>query len=395
MSSADDLLFAAVEAGSLPLTRTALEGGANPNARKHIVVAVGIPPPPTRNRWSFFTTIKDEPLEKCEDVAGGESVLAIAIRDGEGDIVEELLKAGSDPNDKIAWKVPGSVTSSSWSRGDWEKRRWLCSYSFDNALEFALEAGILSHKFNKRGSRVVAKNPVSGRSAYYETYSLTPSLDMVHILLKHGARCGQHTLDRAQRLTDQRFREILSAHLLSSQNGDLNTTGHGKQSSHSPPPPPYQAIACSGTNLSSLQERLTHLEETLKARETKISLLETTVTNLTSALSTFLSPADPKRVVIASTNFSERTPDEVTFVPGDVLVCASTFADGWAYGANLTSSRKGYFPVRSIHRETESTRPVYYLFERAIEFQIPTAPPLSPATSDGGSIVADLPGRWI
>ncbi|KAJ3336915.1 hypothetical protein HDU93_001983 [Gonapodya sp. JEL0774] len=212
-SESDRLVLLGVEMGSLELLRQGLGLGGSPNARKAIVLKVDLERSPNDAKRSFFEWVmnrqkKITERKTVEDISSGESALAIAVRDRRVDLVRELLVAGGDPNTQISWRIP--YWHSLWTRERWDATRWLCTYFFESALDLALESGLLAHRFNKRGPIVLIKNPSEGQEIS-EKRTLTPSLEIVQLLLANGARPGPASFNRAKKIQDPRFLEVLSS----------------------------------------------------------------------------------------------------------------------------------------------------------------------------------------
>ncbi|KAJ3342291.1 hypothetical protein HDU93_002764 [Gonapodya sp. JEL0774] len=198
-------LIEAVEWGSASAARRACELGADVGARKKVTLRV-----------------KLDSATKETDSVWAESALALAIRNGRPDVVRVLLEAGCDANSRIRWKL--SWYHSKWDKKKWDSQRWLEdeAYKYRSALEFALNCG--RWDFNKMGAEVVLENP-SDWDGVCDRFTLIPSIDIVQLLLKHGARVSEGELQAAKELAkgsnrwgdtfppEQSYYEVLQAHL--------------------------------------------------------------------------------------------------------------------------------------------------------------------------------------
>ncbi|KXS09119.1 hypothetical protein M427DRAFT_39486, partial [Gonapodya prolifera JEL478] len=180
----DARLIEAVEAADLNLVKQRLAEGANPNSRKTVTLNVTVDG------------------EAHSDTQYMESALIIAIRDGQLEIVESLLKAGCDPNAPVSWNVSNAMPT--WTAADWSgPARWFAHNEYPSALDFAL-ANSYGKAFNEKGGKVVLNNPPSQESCS-DVYRLKPNINGVKLLLKHGARVNDGTLSAAKKLSDKSF----------------------------------------------------------------------------------------------------------------------------------------------------------------------------------------------
>ncbi|KAJ3343707.1 hypothetical protein HDU93_006619 [Gonapodya sp. JEL0774] len=181
----DARLIIAVETGHFSAVQKAISDGADPGARKRVVLTV---------KFKFGETKTDE--------RPAESALCLAIRAGRQHIVRILLEAGLDPNDPVDYAVPAAWKN--WSLEDWASR-WSGSTTrtyFPSALDFALHDEP-NKIFNRPGAVVSFENPAVGFGHVWGRWTCTPNLDIVRLLLKHGARVSDSTLRAAVRLRDR------------------------------------------------------------------------------------------------------------------------------------------------------------------------------------------------
>ncbi|KXS19855.1 hypothetical protein M427DRAFT_52701 [Gonapodya prolifera JEL478] len=220
-------LIEGVEWGSVSAVRRAIEDGADVAARKKITLKV-----------TLGST-------KETDSVWAESVLGLAIRSGRPDVVKVLLEAGCDANSRIRWKL--SWYHSKWDAKKWEHQRWLEdeAYKYRSALEFALNCG--RWDFNKMGADVVLSNPVDW-DAVCDRFTLIPSIEIVQLLLQHGARVSEGELQAARELAkganrwgdsfppEPAFLELLEAHLQDHQQDRASslTSSSGGESTSAP-----------------------------------------------------------------------------------------------------------------------------------------------------------------
>ncbi|KXS20791.1 hypothetical protein M427DRAFT_27884 [Gonapodya prolifera JEL478] len=201
---ADRHLIAGCEEGRLDVVGEALQYGADPKARKQVTIRVRVAAAKTMRRRSIFglKDYKEEPQETRVDTRMGESAIALAIRSyaaSKGVVVRKLLEAGCNPNDPIEWSIPGYRER--WTEDDWHTRRWneRETFRYPSALDLALTAG--EWNFNKFGAHVTTNNPSSPEDVC-DGYYLTPNLQIVEVLLEHGARITDSVLARARELRD-------------------------------------------------------------------------------------------------------------------------------------------------------------------------------------------------
>ncbi|KXS19051.1 hypothetical protein M427DRAFT_152968 [Gonapodya prolifera JEL478] len=87
----------------------AVAAGASPHARKSVT---------TKGRYtSSRRFIKANEYAYWEDTKVTESALCLAIRGG--DVVDELLIAGADPNERISWAVPNAFEYVQLLKSQW------------------------------------------------------------------------------------------------------------------------------------------------------------------------------------------------------------------------------------------------------------------------------------
>ncbi|KAJ3339520.1 hypothetical protein HDU93_008051 [Gonapodya sp. JEL0774] len=187
MDAASSDLIQGVEAGDLKLVQRALRAGADPNnARKTVELRVDI---------DSGETVTDTQLM--------EPVLALAILVGDVQVLQLLLEAvfiGADPDKPISWGVARHYFA--WTKWRWEGERWFFGgdfMSYPSALDFALANGS-DWPFNKKGSHIVLVNP-SEPEHVGDKYTLIPSLDVVRLLLRQGARVTDTAMEKARWMT--------------------------------------------------------------------------------------------------------------------------------------------------------------------------------------------------
>ncbi|KAJ3339829.1 hypothetical protein HDU93_007714 [Gonapodya sp. JEL0774] len=169
-------LIEAIESSDAALVRKALSLGADPNSRKRITIVAQLAQERDDNGESAVEIVRER--EQREDSIEGESCLACAIVTGNAEIVELLLKAGSDINAKIEWKIP-DFSATFWTSGDWEER-WRQAFTYTSALHLALTEGEI--ELNLPGSLVQHVNPKSKISI---TRTIHPSVEIVRLLCEH------------------------------------------------------------------------------------------------------------------------------------------------------------------------------------------------------------------
>ncbi|KXS09810.1 hypothetical protein M427DRAFT_49096 [Gonapodya prolifera JEL478] len=202
----DLLLLAAVESSNLYLVRSALAEGADPRARKTVVLRV---------------EVDGEGLRERKDVKEGESALAMAIKAGDVDVSRELINAGNyklhmtignclnyayelcclhwstlgaDPAEPISWPLPAFYPR--WSLSLWYSCRWERSPQYSNALDLALAT---SAWYNLSGAYVEVDTP----RTVFETREgvvAEPCPDIVTELLLRNVPVTNSALRRAREL---------------------------------------------------------------------------------------------------------------------------------------------------------------------------------------------------
>ncbi|KAJ3337396.1 hypothetical protein HDU93_001146 [Gonapodya sp. JEL0774] len=183
-------LIEGVETGRLDIVEAALRDGGSPNCTKRVSLVIRM--------------VEDERELKKTDTQNCEVAIVLAIRSARVDIVRALVEAGCDINRPVSWLIPGSWEM--WTQAKWERERWKFpaggTSPFVNALDFAMVAGG-PLKFNFNGPSVVINHPKSSSEAC-QSFSLQPSLDIVRLLLQHGAQVSTKTLELAHNLSHGR-----------------------------------------------------------------------------------------------------------------------------------------------------------------------------------------------
>ncbi|KAJ3341789.1 hypothetical protein HDU93_004173 [Gonapodya sp. JEL0774] len=200
----DRHLLAAIEEGRVDEVEEALRSEADVGARKMVTIRCVLAPNKTMRRRSIFNLkdVKEEPKEVRSDTRQMESAIALAIRSysaSKAEIVRKLLEAGCNPNDPIEWSIPNYCDR--WTEEQWTNRRWNDreSFQYPAALDLALTGG--QWNFNKFGAHVTTNNPSSPEDVC-DNYYLTPNLQIVELLLEHGAKITDSVLERARDLRD-------------------------------------------------------------------------------------------------------------------------------------------------------------------------------------------------
>ncbi|KXS19287.1 hypothetical protein M427DRAFT_152754 [Gonapodya prolifera JEL478] len=171
-------LIDGLENGDLELVENALQAGADPNVCKRVSLCVRL------------GTLRRTDTEM------GEPAIVLAILSTRGDVVRCLIEAGCDINRPIEWRV--AQFWESWTQAEWERDRWCEQQStFATALDFALSAG--TWEFSLHGSHVVLNQPSSAEQVSNVFY-LTPTLEIVRLLLQSGAHVSNRTYELARDL---------------------------------------------------------------------------------------------------------------------------------------------------------------------------------------------------
>ncbi|KAJ3301793.1 hypothetical protein HDU93_006799, partial [Gonapodya sp. JEL0774] len=202
-------LFKAVESSNLAEVRTALAAGADPNARKKVSISCFVF---EGSKWStslFSKTPTEKPVGSytmLNATTHGESALAMAIMQGNVELVRLLLDNGADPTLPIEWKIIRGRNV--WTQSVWQnviqRGTWDITYTFGSALELAIGEGVASDPMgqtriesmgstsrelwiNKKGFFVLHSNPGAGPSdeKSFQTIEFTPDLRILDLLLQH------------------------------------------------------------------------------------------------------------------------------------------------------------------------------------------------------------------
>ncbi|KAJ3338612.1 hypothetical protein HDU93_009319 [Gonapodya sp. JEL0774] len=176
---ANGRLIDSVERGYINVVQQAIRDGADVNgARKRVTLNITL---------DYLGVRTDSQLM--------ETPLCLAIRSGKVDLVQALLSAGADPNLGVHWLT--AYHHSVWTLADWENERWFDHESrrYESHLDFALVAGVWD--FSLPGPNVVLSNP-SHRDQVRERFTLTPSAEIISLLLQHGAHVTVKTVELAR-----------------------------------------------------------------------------------------------------------------------------------------------------------------------------------------------------
>ncbi|KXS18233.1 hypothetical protein M427DRAFT_224954 [Gonapodya prolifera JEL478] len=196
--SSASALFTAIDNRDRQALISSLKKGGDPNSRKVVHLSA---------RCISEKRVLGSKFDVVEDECLGESVLCVAIMQGDGESVSELLRAGADPSLAIGWSVPvPPPLGTSWTSSHWASR-W-ASRSFPSALDFALHRGVL--RVNKGGDHVHVNTPTT-ESQCFELKELNPNIDVVLRLIAAGAKITQSAYAKAWVLDDTRFGEALAS----------------------------------------------------------------------------------------------------------------------------------------------------------------------------------------
>ncbi|KAJ3341237.1 hypothetical protein HDU93_005428 [Gonapodya sp. JEL0774] len=391
-SPTDSLLLAAVESGSYADVRAAIAQGAVPNnARKLVTLFAGYAE--DGGRWKTGS-----------DTVVAEGVLAVAIRNGDSDLVAELIRAGADPSLPISWQLPATATS--WTSSTWSDRwpTWR-SFTFPSALDMAISCSG-NVFFNKPGGKVTYNNPREINDVCV-TINVKPSVEVVRGLVNGGASVTERHIERASDLKDQSIFRLLDAHRKSggspSKSSQPASTGfksptpaaaipahpivplgpspatarsaepsatstrtthapghhpadpslltladhlskHISASSNSPSSPDTRLLTALQLMLADVQRSISDHHSRLIALEEDNSVLVARVEALEigGSESGF---TRPRRVVRGTRAFQPQAGDELPIAVDDEVFWAEGYADGWGNGYNLSTLRSGYFPL--------------------------------------------------
>ncbi|KXS11701.1 hypothetical protein M427DRAFT_35452 [Gonapodya prolifera JEL478] len=222
MPGPDAQLIDTVESGQIALVNKALDGGASPNARKRVTVSW------THNKDGLSLTKRD--TIQCE------SALALAVVSGRADIVEVLLRRGSDPDVKVEWKIPLWYNKTTFT--NWDKYRWIFPFEYPCCLALALaQGGNIPHfgdsptdvyssngpnrnwkqemetgliRMSRTGGDLTIADPSKDEDAF-RLVNLQPNLDVLIALLRGGAKATDAALAAARKVPDPQFLTLLEA----------------------------------------------------------------------------------------------------------------------------------------------------------------------------------------
>ncbi|KAJ3334608.1 hypothetical protein HDU93_007651, partial [Gonapodya sp. JEL0774] len=213
----DRALIDAVENSDLDGVTKALRDGADPNARKRVTLTCDI-------QAGRFT-----------DTISAESAIVRAVVTGRADVVEALLVAGAVVNGAaLEWVLPNHAANSAWpgqKKDYWDSSRWRWKITFPSVLSFALGRGGKSTnnqsptddsgwnqsdtdkgiiRLNKRGSDVILQNPKDENQAF-EKITLEPRLEIIAVLLKHGAAITNEVRAFIRGYHDRQIKDLVEA----------------------------------------------------------------------------------------------------------------------------------------------------------------------------------------
>ncbi|KAJ3335700.1 hypothetical protein HDU93_004642 [Gonapodya sp. JEL0774] len=218
MPPVDAFLIKSIEMGDLAGTREALAAGADPNARKTVVLGCTVYGE-TQTTKSWF---KGEVKEKGKGTRAiryravhGESALALAVLGDSVEAADLLIRYGANPNLPVEWHIIRSRDV--WTNELWqevvEEGRWDVTMTAANALDLAvgkLEATdakgeratvvqLLANKgelwINKEGGLVTLINPAADET--FQTLRTAIDRDVVDLLIFSGARVTDGARDIA------------------------------------------------------------------------------------------------------------------------------------------------------------------------------------------------------
>ncbi|KXS18263.1 hypothetical protein M427DRAFT_225751 [Gonapodya prolifera JEL478] len=256
---------------------------------------------------------------------------------------------------------------------------------YPSALDFALANGS-DWPFNKKGGNVVLVNP-SEPEHVGDKYVLIPSLDIVRLLLRQGARVTDTALEKARWMTREgsdkwgrvfppkpEFLHLLEFHItflkqLTKVNADLQLRLEGAQRS-------VKELEQRRVEADRLAAALKELKGVVLSKDARISELErqsqsslglknqwnsnakraTSIANQSVArtLGTMdlgvdaILPKPVRKLVHVLRPYVPQDTDEIALSHGDKIWCMFQFADGWCAGMNRTTTQSGYFPMMCV-----------------------------------------------
>ncbi|KAJ3335617.1 hypothetical protein HDU93_004898 [Gonapodya sp. JEL0774] len=432
MSNQDIILISAVESGDLARVRGALKAGASPNARK---VA--------KFKWRVFSKKEDQggvvsgvgnPDVK-EETHAVESAVALSIIAGRADIVSLLVLAGADIHQPVEWKISSS-SDEIWVADSWTDYHCL-TFSYPNALTLAIGRGgrvkwdckanrtDWQHamdkgevRINKKGGMVLVEDAKVDADAC-EVRMLIPALDVVSLLLCHGASVSDTVLRSAEKLEDARFsrliahhqellvKETLAQHEAALAGRPRTPVISAPQLSISPnvsPSQPESAMSRPSSNpeleswITTLESRIMTLESTNTALRLELSTtqadlltlrnhesaleaqgaatkfevlaLKALVADLSREVTSLRHDLNPsgagtreagsvsvvvEKVMVVTAPYVPKAADEIALGSGKKVFVKKTYKDGWGEGFDLSSSTAGFFPLNHLSEPTVGT----------------------------------------
>ncbi|KAJ3337021.1 hypothetical protein HDU93_001740 [Gonapodya sp. JEL0774] len=410
MSRIESQLIEAVEGGDPARVRQLLADGVSVNARKRVTLKVDL-----------------ESGETKSDAIDCESALTLAILHGHLDVVRALLAHGADPNATCEWRI-ADHESTPWTFAKWNTYRWLLTITFSSPLLLAIGRGgrmVASipdpesedsedrfdvtmethHKLqiNLKGGDVRLENPTDARGACVD-FAMRRSLDIVKLLLEHGAVVSDSIVATARKVQDTQYAECLEQYLINQRNPvpvmPHNPFINGMDSYFALLATKDQkndqlttrieelSVRCAlaeskveglaervgdllseNSSLKSSNQTLNTENQALLSKSAtdimKISFLERENALLRSQLSSLsppaprptpLSPYNIKKIMFAIADHDVRDNDELRIAVGDEVYVNMGYSDGWASGFNTASGVSGFFPLACVSSQP-STEP--------------------------------------
>ncbi|KXS10004.1 hypothetical protein M427DRAFT_63057 [Gonapodya prolifera JEL478] len=354
-------LIEAVESGNVIGARQCLSDGASPNVRKVVTLTVNT------GRWDRTSG------PPRTDTSEGESALALAILYGQVDMVSALLEGGSDPNIAIGWQISGLDP---WTTENWNKSRWEANWSYPSALALAVgRAGRVTNaeakpitnwqsdaqssfkfRINKRGGTPKVVNPSLNADRLLEV-SLTPKIEIVTLLIRHGASVSEEILEGTRTLKDRKIHDLLQGHRLGElerqrQRAEEELARRAKEEVARMVESSVELIVSDlRGQLETLEEKLdtqtAHYEHQLKLLHHEIANLKIQLAN--STLKQQVIPPTPiKQVRLVRLPYTPREGDEIELDIGQEVFVHLEYVDGWGRGLNVTTGVLGFFPMDCV-----------------------------------------------
>ncbi|KXS20219.1 hypothetical protein M427DRAFT_404871 [Gonapodya prolifera JEL478] len=303
------LLIEAVESNNVPEVRRLLAGGAHPKARKRVTLHARVK---TNGRTEWKSDAVD-----CE------TAIAIAVIRGYKDVVEALVEspaAGLLWEGPVSWRLSNSFGERDWTASEWNKERWQSTCSFPCVLSLAVgRKGTDTNCYsstddlpdvdgdlhiNKRGGFVELRHPKALQDRE-ETIQLEPRLDIVELLLAHGAPVTDAALSAARENPDSSFLAALVKHQRTPR--QVASLNHSHPQSPTLTSSPTRTFFEPAALLSHQARKIDDLTAHVRLAEERATAAESRLAELTRLCADLRSQSDELRLLNSGLNTTVRS----------------------------------------------------------------------------------------